>query len=504
MSTEDRQRPASSALPTNAGSRKFNVLFIVVDDLRCQLGCYGDEYVIAPNIDGRLAGRGVVFTQAYCQQAVCNASRSSLLTGRRPDTTKVGGLEKHFGKVAPDGPFAFPQWRDMHFRWALPNVVTLPQYFMQHGYHARGIGKVYHGHPWAQDPASWSVPMVYNVVPRRDVSYVLPENRLDNTPDWPGIKTAATECADVPDNAYVDGKVADEAIRVLRKIKDQPFFLAVGFRKPHLPFSAPKKYWDLYDRGKLSPPANPNRPKGVTDWAFHDNRELRGYMDIPDTGPIPFEKVMELRHGYYACVSYLDAQIGKLLDELDRLALTDSTIIILWGDHGYHLGEKGLWCKFTNYELDTHAPLILAVPGQKNAGAKIDALVEFVDIYPTLVDLCGLPMPDGLEGISMTPLLDDPKRPWKKAAFSQYPRAWFEDGKPAGVMGRTMRTLRYRYTEWQDYITGEIRARELYDHTRDPAEMHNLVNRLEYIETIQRLSRMLHGGWQVALPPDIM
>jgi len=500
---------------------RMNVLFIAVDDLRCQLGCYGDKFAVTPHIDTRLAGRGTLFTHAYCQQAVCNASRSSLMTGLRPDTIKIGG-----GFPDREGPeeSSRPSYPKMHFRSEVPDAVTLSQHFRLNGYYAFGVGKIYHGHPWCQDPLSWSEPMELNVVPRRDVSYVLPENKIDNTPAWPGLKLAATECADVPDNAYVDGKVTDEAVRVLNKIQGRPFFLAVGFRKPHLPFSAPKRYWDLYDRDDLAVPANPDRPDDVTALAFHSNAEVRGYADVPSTGPISPDKIAELRHGYYACSSYMDAQVGRLLDELDRLSLADHTVVVLWGDHGYHLGEKDLWCKFTCFELDTHAPLVIYAPGRGPGGVAIDAPVEFVDIYPTLCELCELPVPKQLEGASMAPLLRDPARPWKQAAFSQYPREYRWDGQvwrgrtPAldlqpdecppgwaddtsreqGFMGRTLRTRRYRYTEWVDVRTNLTHARELYDHTDDSAEIENLAERPECGELGAELGQLLWRGWRAA------
>lgn len=476
----------------------MNVLFIVVDDLRTALHCYGDANVISPNID-RLAARGLRFDRAYCQQAVCNPSRASVMTGLRPDTTRVWDLKSHFRQELPPDLAALPHLTTgTHFRQAHPEVVTLPQLFRLHGYHARSVGKIYHGSPEMRDPASWSVPTQYEVVMNRDDSYVLPENHTAGEQRWPGPKMAATECADVPDNAYGDGKVADAAIAALNELKDRPFFLGVGFRKPHLPFSAPKRYWDLYDRGTISAPANPHKPTGIPDYAWHTSVEVRGYADIPNEGPLPEAMVRRLRHGYYACVSFMDAQVGRVLAELDRLGLADNTAIVLWGDHGYHLGEKALWCKTTNYELDTRAPLIISIPGY--APGECDALVEFVDIYPTLADACGLPAPDNLEGTSLLPLLDDPERPWKQAAFSQFPRPWFYQGLPL-VMGYTMRTRDYRYTEWLDFTTRATLAAELYDHTRDSAEIANVADDPLYADIVRKHHALLHAGWRAALPP---
>lgn len=463
--------PESGAKPVET---RRNVVFIAVDDLRPALRCYGDQTARTPNID-RLARRGTLFNRAYCQQAVCGPSRASLMTGRRPDTIEVWDLATHFRKTTPD-------------------VVTLPQHFKQHGYHSQCVGKIYHGKKALQDSPSWSAPEKFNVPVKRE-QYVLQKNR----PGEKSGKMAACECADVPDNAYWDGKIADEAVRALEKNRDKPFFLAVGFMKPHLPFSCPKKYWDLYDRNSIAPPANPEKPAGAPQIALHDSVELRGYTDIPNKGPLSSEKIAELRHGYYACVSYTDAQIGKLLDALDRLDLSRNTVIALWGDHGWHLGEHALWCKTTNFELDTRVPMIVAAPGRERAGAKTDALVEFVDIYPTLVELCGLPMPKGLEGVSVAPLLNNPNLPWKKAAFSQFPRPWFYKKQPA-VMGYTIRTRRHRYTEWIDFKTRKVLARELYEHPNDSGETVNLADKPEHAQEARRLSKMLHAGWRAALP----
>ncbi len=480
---------------------KLNVLFIAVDDLRTALGCYGDPNAITPNID-RLAARSMLFQRAYCQQAVCNPSRASLMTGLRPDTIKVWDLKSHFRQEISPELADLPQFTTgTHFRDAVPQVITLPQYFKQHGYHTQSVGKIYHGSPEAQDPESWSVPETLNVV-WKSGDYLLPQNQKHGESSaWPGPKSAATEAADVPDNAYGDGQVADAAIRILDEIKQKPFFLAVGFRKPHLPFSAPQRYWDLYDADSITAPEHASRPAGIPDFAWHNSNELRGYDDIPPEGPLPEDLVRKLRHGYYACVSYMDAQVGKLLDVLDAHQLTDRTVVVLWGDHGYHLGEKALWCKTTNYELDTRAPLVLSVP--KHAFGETQALAEFVDIYPTLLDACALPSRDNLEGVSLMPLFDDPQRDWKKAAFSQFPRPWTYRGEPE-VMGYTMRTDRYRYVEWVNFRTGESLAHELYDHTQDSAEIHNVGADLNYAAIIDELGLQLRQGWQAALPTEIL
>jgi iduronate 2-sulfatase len=446
-----------------------NILFIVVDDLRPELGCYGNNIVKTPNID-RLAANSTVFLNAYCQQAVCSPSRSSVLTGLRPNSTKVWDLTTHF-------------------RTNIPQVVTLPQYFKQNGYYAQCIGKIYHDPKWAQDSLSWSAPEIEAVTDNAG-KYVLDANVFKpgehGTGPW---KAAASESAEVPDSAYIDGKVADAAVTFLRKQRESPFFLAVGFRRPHLPFSAPKKYWDLYDRNQIPLPKNPAAPKNAPAIALHNSTELRGYRDIAKTGDLSDEKTRELIHGYYASISYIDTQLGKLLDALKSSGKFDNTIIVLWSDHGFHLGEQTLWAKTTNYELDARVPLII-----KSAGTgkplKTSALVELVDIYPTLAAMCKLPVAASLEGMSLVPLLNDPRKKLKKAAFTQFPRpAQFKD-RPK-MMGYSVRTERFRYTEWQDFQTGKLTAVELYDHKNDPAETTNVADEKKYITDIVQLRDIL-------------
>jgi len=458
----------------SADSKQYNVLFIAVDDLRPDLGCYVDPLVHSPNID-RLAKEGMRFDKAYCQMAVCGPSRTAVLTGLRPDTSGVVGF-KYFRETG------YPDW------------VTLPQYFKQQGYQTVGYGKVFDQRNL--DSVSWNVERYPTL--EKNKQYALPENST-------GGKATATERVDVPDTGYNDGVMAEEAMQTMEKNKDNPFFLAVGFRKPHLPFSAPEKYWQIYDREEISMPPNPDRPYGAPDEALHNWKELRGYEDIPKEGPLTDEKIKQLRHGYYACISYIDAQVGKLLDKLDELGLRENTIVVLWGDHGYHLGEQDLWCKATNYELDTRVPLIISAPGQTDSGANTDALVEFIDLYPTLMDLCGLDGPDGLEGLSLVPLMEDPRRPWKQAAFSEFYSPPY--GPPKVAMGYSIRTDRYRYTEWLDYesweeqkLDGEIIARELYDHEKDAFEAVNLADQPGYGDVMTRHHDILHADWDETLP----
>jgi arylsulfatase A-like enzyme len=501
------------ALGTTAfgATSRPNVVFIAVDDLRPEFGAYGADYIKSPNLD-RLAKSGVTFHRAYCQQAVCSPTRSSLMTGTRPDTTKVWDLVTHF-------------------RDALPNVVTLGQHFKNNGYFVQGMGKIYHG--GFDDPATWSVPWQ---TPKAQ-TYGLPENnqygrpgadpddeaatkstkaaknggkkkagKADAAPDAAATKKLnsrgpAFEGANVPDNTFQDGKVAELAVSTLRemKAKDQPFFLAVGFVKPHLPFVSPKKYWDLYDPAKIQLATNKYRPKDAPDYAILPGGELRNYKDIPETS-IPDDLARQLKHGYYAAISYMDAQVGKVLDELDRLGLRENTIVILWGDHGWKLGEHDAWCKHSNCENDTHAALLLSAPGMKNQGAHSNSFVEFVDIYPTLADLAGLPLPKHLEGISSKPVLENPNRVWKQAAFSQYPRPNGRSGV-GPLMGYSMRTERYRFTVWvgrNDH--SKVDAIELYDHTTDPQENQNLAKRPEHAALVAQLMEQWKKGPAGALP----
>ena len=299
------------------------------------------------------------------------------------------------------------------------------------------------------------------------------------------------EAADVPDNALPDGATADKAIETLNELKDKRFFLAVGFHKPHLPFVAPKKYWDLYADTEFTLADNPFPPRDCPEVALYQWGELRSYIGMPQEGPVPKRKALELIKGYHACASYTDAQVGKVVAELERLGLRDNTIIVLFGDHGWQLGEHGHWCKHTNFEEATLAPLIISVPGMKNKGKKSESLVEFVDIYPTLCDLAGLPKPKELEGTSFVPIINDPKAKVKKAAFSQYPR-------PNKVMGHSMRTERYRYTEWA--VPGEAPVGiELYDYQTDPEGNVNIAGKPENKELVAKMSEMFHDGWKSAL-----
>ena len=466
-----RQDDATKGEGRGAKTR-LNVLFIAVDDLRPEIGAYGDADAITPNLD-RLAASGIRFDRAYCQEAICSASRVSLLTGRRPDTTKVYDLETPVRKFLG------------------PKVVTLPQHFKDHGYETISLGKIYH--PSIDDPPSWSSPPWH---PDRQTYHKPASIRAEegSARNRKGQKKGpAWEDPDVADDALGDGLIAEKAVAELGRLKDRPFFLAVGFHKPHLPFVAPKKYFDLHPPGKFRTAANPFPPKDGPAVALHDSGETRGYSDVPDDGPIPDAKALELIRAYHAATSYMDAQLGKVLAELDRLGLADRTVVVLWGDHGWQLGEHGLWNKHTNYEVAVRVPLLLRVPGRTKAGTNSLALVEFVDIYPTLCEAAGLPRSDGLEGTSFLPLANDPARPSKSAAFSQYPR-------PADIMGYAMKTDRYRYVEWKKRTTGGTEAVELYDHETDPAENVNIAGKPENAAVVKELGEKLKAGWKGALP----
>jgi iduronate 2-sulfatase len=465
--------PVASAEKAEPPANRPNILFIAIDDLRPELGCYGVEEVKSPHID-RLAARGMVFKRAYCQQAVCLPSRASLITGARPDTTKAWDLSTHF-------------------RTAMPDVVTLPQLFKNHGYFTQGMGKIcHHGY---DDPPSWSVPTTYPKAPHGS-------GKRKQNPNGPKVELSAkgrgpvVEIVDGPDNSLHDGELGDIAVAAIRRMKDkkEPFFLAVGFIKPHLPFNVPRKYWELYDPEKIPLAPNPFYPKGAPPFAIPPGGELRSYSGVPAGWPIKDDFARKLKHGYYAAISYVDVQVGRMLDELDRQGLSENTIVVIWGDHGWKLGEHQAWAKHTNVENDTRSPLILSAPGVGIRGATTEALVEFVDIYPSLAELAGLPLPPHLEGTSFKPLLDDPDRTWKNAAFSQFPR-----GK--NMMGYTMRTDRYRYTKWvnrKDH--SKVSATELYDHQADPRENINIAGAPENKEIIAKLDAQWQAGWKAALP----
>ena len=424
-----------------------NVLLICVDDLKPTIGCFGDQHAVTPNID-RLAAAGVRFDAAYCNQAVCSPSRNALMTGLRPQTIGVYDL-------------------GTNFRLAAPDVVTFSQHFKQHGYHAAGLGKIYHiGHGNTDDQLSWSEPSWKS----KGVSYALPASLANMVKDASGKKRGpATEAASVPDETYPDGKVAEEAVSRLQKAAacpDQPFFLAVGFTKPHLPFVAPQKYWDLYDPASLPMPGITVPPQDAPSYATHNGGELRNYSDMPNKGPIDAATTRQLIHGYYAATSYADAQVGKLLNAVDELDLKKNTIIVFWGDHGWHLGDHGVWCKHTNYEQAARIPVIISAPGAAK-GAATSSMIETVDLFPTVAQLAGIKLPEGIDGISQADVVVNPDRSVRDHVTHVYPRG--------GHLGRAIRNQRYRMVEWMPLKASDNSTDiELYDYQTDPLESKNI------------------------------
>ncbi len=497
---------------------KPNVLFIAIDDLKPVLGCYGDKIVKTPNID-RLAKMGTVFLNNYCQQAVCGPTRASLLTGMRPDVTKIRDLHT--------------KMRDMN-----PDIVTLPEYFISQGYTTSGIGKIFHPSCVDKkvDPQSWSIPFLF---PKESdyfggfpvqKHYQSPElkalnpkeevvssdedakgkgkgkkkgKKEETDEDGGSSRGPAFECLDLPDDAYDDGvstKLAVKQIEMLNAAK-KPFFMAVGFRKPHLPFVSPKKYWDLYNREDMPVAQFQEHAANSKDFSYQNSGEVSSYSGVKEYAKyndkginkfgLAIDKQKELIHAYYAAVSYTDAQVGILLNTLEKLGTLNNTIIVLWGDHGWHLGDHDMWGKHTNYEQATKAPLIIAAPGIKAGQSK--SMTEFVDVFPTLCELASGKVPAYLDGKSLVPIMKNNKASVKEYAMSQYPRKMdkadinkVEDGK-GKLMGYSMRTEQHRYTVWlknftsdQIYSADKVYAKELYDYVKDPLEKVNVSEDKKY------------------------
>jgi iduronate 2-sulfatase len=469
---------AFSAFASAAAPPRPNVLLICVDDLKPLLGCYGDTVVKSPHID-RLAARGMVFERAYCNQAVCAPSRNALMTGLRSTTLGIYDL-------------------GTNFRLAAPDAVTVAQHFRNNGYRTESLGKIMHtGHGNREDAASWSVP---HWRPSGG-QYASTSNRPPSQPKTGTDRRGApVESAEVPDTAYSDGMIAEEAVKRLRSApgKSEPFFLAVGFLKPHLPFCAPKKYWDLYRRDAFTLPEITTAPVGAPSYAATNWGELRNYTGIPPKGPLSADLQRELIHGYHAAVSYMDAQVGRVLDEVDRLGLAEKTIVVFWGDHGWHLGDHGQWCKHTNYEQAARIPILMRAPGVSKPGTRSSAVIETVDIYPTLSELAGLPVPKSshpLDGRSFVSTLRNPATPTKEAVFHSYPRNRPGEGQ---VIGRAVRTEHHRLVEWKKPgAAPETAELELYDYTADPLETKNLASVQPRV--VADLRRLL-AGLAEALP----
>jgi len=517
-----------------------NILFIAVDDLRPELGCYGSPVAITPNLDA-LARDGLLFNRAYCQQAISGPSRASIMTGARPEST---GVIHNYIKFR----------EGKH-----PEILTLPQHFRANGYETVYFGKVFHGQD-TDDELSWSRMPSYDdpaiIALSKQVGFALAQNKDILEKDRKemfakygeqaqyGLATGpAYECADVPDQTYADGYNTDLAIATLKNMLKEnpgkPFFLGLGFHKPHLNWIAPQKYWDLYKEDKIPLATETNAPENGAAMGLHASFELRVRHGIPKDGPIDTVMARTLKHAYLACVSYIDAQLGRMIDALEEAGVRENTIIVVWGDHGWHLGDMGIWGKATNYEIATRVPMIMWVPDMpdKNRGAKTDALVELVDIYPTLCELAGIGLPEHLEGKSYAPLLENPNRKWKKAVFSQFPtpalREWGAIALRPGMretffgelitevearieaqlpdkwerelfendmMGYAMRTDRYCLVVWIDYTQPESKPIfiELFDHKADPAETKNIAGNKP--ELVEELMVQFNAGWKGSLP----
>ncbi len=527
--------PLLACQPTGGERPRQNVLFIAIDDLRPELGCYGSDLAITPHLDA-LAADGLRFNRAYCQQAICSPSRASLMTGARPETINI--IEN------------YTYFRDLH-----PDIITLPQHFRANGYETVYSGKIYHGR-FTDDEKSWSRKCAKPEVPKAPLpgGYALAENQAIFKENQAAIRTKygevnhyalgrgpAYERADVPDHTYPDGYNTEAAISTLKELatQDKPFFLGLGFRLPHLDWNAPAKYWDLYDPEEIKLATDRERPVEGAAMGLHASFELRVRHGIPKKGNIEPALARTLKHAYLASVSYVDALIGKMLEALEEADLRDETIIMVWSDHGWHLGDLGVWGKATNYEIATRVPLLLWTPDipDRHRGQSTDALVELVDMYPTLCDLAGIGLPDHLEGLSFAPLLEEPTQTWKKAAFSQYPNPalrewaanpltpsmretyfgplieevedrimrqqgdrWDRDVFENHLMGYSMRTDRHRLIVWKDRRKPQEEPLfvELYDHGSDPNETTNLAS--SEPQLVQELIALFDTGWMGSMP----
>ena len=456
---------------TAASPTRPNVLFVVFDDLNNRLGCYGDPVAKSPNLD-RLAARGTVFTRNFCQQPICGPSRASFMSGRRRDSLGIWSMTKYL--------------YDLH-----PDAVTIPQWFMRHGYTSMSIGKVLGGYSKEADFKTLSVPDRRTGGKTKD-EFSMP----DGSPLPPNFaRDPLCENRDVPDDACFDSVSATLAITEMRALakKPEPFFLALGLFKPHTPYKVPKRYWDMYRREEIPAIDPPARPRNAPEVAFHANHELLGEPSANRT--LDEEAKREIRHGYYASMSFADAQFGRVLDALDALKLRDNTIVVIIGDNGFQLGEHDCWGKMTLFGWDARVPLIISAPGVGKGGMKTGAISELIDIFPTLTDLCGVPTPPKLDGTSLVPVLKDASAHVKSGALTQHPRpALYWGGGPQAlpqVMGYGLFTDRWSYHEWRDFKTGDVLGRELYDEQNDPFETVNLAGSVDAAAQIPALAGQL-------------
>lgn len=477
--------PLRAAEPVGANPPTPNVLFIVADDLNCALGPYGDSIAKTPNLN-RLAQRGLTFQRAYCQQAVCNPSRSSFLTGLRPDTVGVDDLRKSFRETAPNG----------------NTLITLPQHFKNHGYFCQNIGKLFHNMGDTQDRRSWSIDEVLFKGTHADDTVFRNAAADDSQTSY---KAPVTEAHDVPDTVYRDGQIANLAAAMLKDHagSQQPFFLAVGFWRPHLPFVAPRKYWDLYDADSIPAPSPAAPPRNVPEIALHASREIKGYGGVPKDREFTPAEVRHYRHGYYASISFMDAQLGEILDALDDSGQADNTIVVFTSDHGFHIGEHSLWGKTSNFELDARVPLIVVDPRQPAGhGDETHALAELIDLYPTLAELAGIDddLPETLEGSSLAAVVQSPEQTVKQAAFTQQQHPFYGSRAAWKAWGYSLRTARWRYTQWRSLDGGRVIGEELYDHDGDSQETDNLANDPQYRDAVAGLRPQLESVFPAVAP----
>ncbi|MBF0198968.1 MAG: sulfatase [Planctomycetes bacterium] len=442
----------------------MNVLFISVDDLRPNVGREGGGYAITPNID-QIEAEGLRFNRAYCQYPVCGPSRASTMTGLLPDSSGVYGFENSDSKVG--------------------DITILPQLLKNHGYATGRFGKVFNNpHDFKEAWDEWPIRQHEEGFTWRSMHFVVKKHKIMSEPSMTNQSETgdvsegkgqigrgpSVERVDYPDEVFIDDEIARQAMDFMKRKKTDPFFLAVGFCRPHLPFSAPERFWAMYDEKDVPLATNPFLPARTEDFMANNWEEMRAYCDIPNEGPLSLEKERELIQGYYATVSWVDYQIGRLLKTLEELKLREKTILVFWSDHGFHLGENGTWAKHVNWEKTNRVPILISVPGMKHRGTQSEQLVELLDLFPTVTDLVGLEAPDHVDGRSLVPLLENPERPWAEAALSQYKRG--------DKMSYSIRTKRYRYSEWRKFnATGkEILGRELYDLERDPDANVNLAS----------------------------
>lgn len=493
---------------------KPNILFISIDDLRPTLGVYGDSVAISPNID-QFASEGMTFRQTYCQAAVCAPSRASLMTGIRPDLTRVWHLGDKFRELDS-------------------NAVTMPQHFAKFGYHTVNIGKIFHN--YMADSVSWNEPDLRpsrylrkewlgrdgetfyiskevnesQLIKRDSLLKLRPVRYADGWNTGP-----AWEAADVHDTMYYDGAQNELAKKTLTRLSkmNKPFYMGLGYFRPHLPFTAPKKYWDLYDKEKIPLPQNPEIPKNAPAYSINSMYELRHYDGFNHIGHptssyrMSVDTVQTLRHGYYASVSYVDALLGNLIEHMKTIGLYENTIIVIWGDHGWKLGDHNSWGKMTNYNIDLKVPMMIRYPNQKHRGEQTFAITELVDMFPSLCELAGVEIPDYTQGTSFVPLLNQPQQTWKKAAFSQFHRRPKVSADGKRYMGYSLNTREYHYIEWYGWdhlkgVRGEFKSTELYDSQNDPQETTNIAQNEEYKATITELSQQLAEGWRGAIPAN--